>query len=201
MNDSELNDLLRCARVPERSEEQWNDFPEDTMRRVRLSLPPPRVRAEGLRPRWRSMAGWVSCCAGVCVLVALTLACWRSGRTKPNNNVAGAQKLFSELSEMFPNQLEAVVLDGSTPRLVLAEKTSENKGTPLFVRLCGAQGCQRVITFSGQRVLLNGESYEVLMDARGRVIVSGDHFVWLSGDGAPVHGGYRIEATQLEGAL
>ena len=118
-----------------------------------------------------------------------------------SNDVAGAQKLFSELSEMFPNQLEAVVLDGSTPRLVLAEKTSENKGTPLFVRLCGAQGCQRVITFSGQRVLLNGESYEVLMDARGRVIVSGDHFVWLSGDGAPVHRGYRIEATQLEGAL
>ena len=197
MNDSELNDLLSRARVPERSEAEWKDFSDGTLRQVRLSL-----SAQGggglLRDR-RSMTAWASGCAVVCVLIAL--ACWRSGRTKPNNNVAGAQKLFSELSEMFPNQLEAVVLDGSTPRLVLAEKTSENKGTPLFVRLCGAQGCQRVITFSGQRVLLNGESYEVLMDARGRVIVSGDHFVWLSGDGAPVHGGYRIEATQLEGAL
>ena len=98
---------------------------------------------------------------------------------------------------MFPNQLEAVVLDGSTPRLVLAEYPASGKGAPLFVRLCHGRGCQRFITYSGGRVSLNGENCEVLLNAQGNVIVTGERFAWSSGDGPASSGGYRIEAGVL----
>ena len=208
MNDSDLNELLRRARVPERSEHAWKELAGDTVRGLNLR----RDQVDGLALRGHALAArahlpgkrialWSAVFATACVLIALALNHWRADRTEPNNDLAAAQKLFSELNALFPDQLEAVVFDGSTPRLVLAEQTSQHKGTPIFVRLCGAQGCQRVITFSGQRVSLNGESCEVLLDARGHVIVTGERFVWSSGDEPSAQGGYRIEAAMLAGAL
>lgn len=208
MNNSELDDLLRRGRVPERSEQEWKECAEDTVRALNLR----REKVDGLALRGQALAArahlpgkrialWSAVFATACVLIALALNHWRADRTEPNNDLAAAQKLFSELNALFPDQLEAVVFDGSTPRLVLAEQTSQHKGTPIFVRLCGAQGCQRVITFSGRRVSLNGESCEVLVDARGHVIVTGERFVWSSGEAASSQPGYRIEAATLAGML
>ena len=208
MNDSELNELLRRARVPERTGEEWNELQADTVRRLNHG----RGKVDGLALRGHALAArahpplhriarWSVGLATACVLFILALNHWRTGRVEPHNDLANAQKLFSELSALFPNQLEGVVFDGSTPRLVLAEQTSTSRGTPLFVRLCGAQGCQRVITFSDRRVLLNGVSCEVLMDARGHVIVTGERFAWSSGEASSSTGGYRIEAAALAGAL
>ena len=165
-----------------------------------LALRGPALAARA-HPPVNRVALWSVGLATACVLFVLALNHWRADRTEPNNDLADAQKLFSELNALFPNQLAAVVFDGSTPRLVLAEQASANQGAPIFVRLCGAQGCQRVITFSGQRVSLNGESCEVLADARGHVIVTGERFVWSSGDGSSAQGGYRIEAATLAGTL
>ena len=222
MNDSELNDLLRRARVPARTAEEWKELAGDTVRTLTSTLAGD-IKAGRVAPRapfrtqphvsgargatrpalwpWRSVARWAFAGATACVLCVLALNRRHADRIEPHNDVAEAQKLFSELNALFPNQLEGVVFDGSTPRLVLAEQTSQNKGTPLFVRLCGSHGCQRVITFSGQRVSLNGESCEVLVDARGHVIVTGERFVWSSGDASSSPGGYRIEAATLAGAL
>ena len=202
MNDSELNDLLRRAHLPGRSDAEWQELAEDT---VRASLNRGPDKLDGLAPRAhspaRSFVLWSLGVATACVVLGLAISHWPSRNESSRNELADARKLFSELSALFPNQLEGVVFDGSTPRLVLTEKTSENRGTPIFVRLCGAHGCQRVITFSGQRVSLNGETCEVLVDARGHVIVTGEHFAWSSGDGAAAQGGYRIEAAPLTGVL
>lgn len=202
MNDRELNELLQRTLVPERSEHEWKEFADDTVRRLN-STPTENIKAGRVAPRptWRFVATWTFAGATACALFVFALNHWREGRIEPRHEIADAQKLFSELSALFPNQLEAVLIDGATPRLVLAEQISPDKGTPLFVRLCGAQGCQRVITFSGQRVSLNGESCEVLVDARGHVIVTGERFVWSSADAAARSGGYRIEAATLSGAL
>lgn len=199
MNNSELNDLLHRARVPKRSEQEWKELAGDTVRA--LSLRRGHALAARAHSAVKRIALWSVGIATACALFVLALNHRRVDRIEPHHDIANARKLFSELSALFPNQLEAVVFDGSTPRLVIAEQTSANKGTPLFVRLCGAQGCQRVITFSGQRVLLNGESCEVLVDARGHVIVTGEHFVWSSGEAVSSQHGYRIEAATLEEAL
>jgi hypothetical protein len=208
VNDSELNDLLHRARVPERPDAQWTELQEDTVRRLTdvatsgqsaANRSPDQMAAlcrDAATERWGRIRWWPTLIGGAtaCVLFIFAFNHWHTGRVEPSRDLADARKLFSELNALFPNQLEAVVFDGSTPRLVLGEQAY--KGTPLFVRLCSAQGCQRVITFSGQRVPLNGESCEVLVDARGHVIVTGERFAWSSGDGATT-GGYRIEAATL----
>jgi hypothetical protein len=197
VNDSELNDLLRQARVPERSEQEWKESAEDTVR----ALNHRRDKLDRLaRPRAQRIVLWSVGLATACVLAGFFFGQWRAGRNAPQNEIADARKLFAELNAMFPDRLQAVVLDGTTPRLVLAEKISGEQGPPLYVRLCGARGCQRVITYSGQRVSLNGETCEVLLDARGHIIVTGERFAWSSGD-KTLAGGYRIEAAPLTGAL
>jgi hypothetical protein len=53
MNDSELNAKLKSVRLPERTEEYWNDFPS----RIRWQLP--RVTpAPALRESWLPRFAW-----------------------------------------------------------------------------------------------------------------------------------------------
>jgi hypothetical protein len=203
VNNSELKELLRRVHVPERKSEEWKELSDNTLRGLRASLFAEGGRGQvALAPsRRKSFALWAAGLATACIVAGFFFGHWHAGRNSRRDEIADARKLFAELSSMFPNQLEAVLLDGSTPRLVLAEKTSANQGVPIFVRLCGAGGCQRVITFSGRRVALNGETCEVLLDARGHVIVTGDRFAWSSGDTAALPGGYRIEAAPLTETL
>lgn len=200
MNNSKLNELLRRAAVPARTEAEWQELAGDTMRSLAASRENAVfARGAARRPHrtpWLLGLGL----AAACVLAGFFLGHWRSELQAQRAELADARKLFAEISMMFPDQLQAVVLDGAAPRLVLADKISGDQGPPLYVRLCGAQGCQRVITYSGQRVSLNGESCEVLLDARGRIIVSGERFAWSSGQ-TTLAGGYRIEAATLAGTL
>jgi hypothetical protein len=206
VNDSELNDLLRLAGVPERKAEGWKESTSETMRRLRISLADgEKAQARGAtksRPRrWRSIVIWSAGCATALVFIGFILGNWHAGRRDRSHEIAAARKLFAELSAMFPDQLEAVMLDGSTPRIALADKPWPGSGAPLFVRICGPRGCQRIITFSGRRVQVNGENCEVLADARGGIIVTGDTFVWSSSDAGTHAGRYRIEAAPLAQAL
>jgi hypothetical protein len=80
---------------------------------------------------------------------------------------------------------------------VLAEQPVPGSNTPIFVRICAERRCERAVTFSGRRVRMNGESWEVLADARGNVIVAGEHSVWSSGQRPIGERGLQIEAVQL----
>ncbi len=195
MNDSELNGLLREHRVPERA---WEELAADTVRLAQSAASHGARR--GTSPhgrRWKPAFALWAVGAAACVLAGFFVDHWHARRVQ-SVEVAAARKIFSELNALFPNQIESVVLEGATPRLALANKAFADKGAPLFIRLCGDSGCQRVITYSGQRVTLNGESCEVLLDSRGHVIVTGERFVWSSGDVTKARGGYRIQAAPLE---
>lgn len=198
MNNQELNDLLRRAHVPERTSEEWNQFARDTARRIHGSFTHESVKRS--RIRHRAFAAWGVGFATVCVLLGFAIRHWHARREARRDEIADARKLFSELSALFPNQIEAVILNEHGPRLILAEQPLPRDATPLFVRICGAKSCERVITFSGRRVPLNGQTCEVLLDARGNVIVAGERFVWTSADHT-ARAGYKIEAAQLSGAL
>ena len=201
MNDSKLNELLQRVRVPERQPEEWQELTNDTMRAMRLSLSAHGERVRGevslSRPRFKSIALWTFGCATACVLAGFILGHWHARLETRRDEIADARKLFSELSALFPNQIEAVILDERGPRLVLAEQPAPRHGAPIFVRICTARGCERVVTFSGRRVLMNGESCEVLLDVRGNVIVAGERFAWSSSEPATRTRGFQIEAAQL----
>jgi len=217
VNDSDLNALLARARVPERTTAQWNDFATDTMRQLAASQRGGARHSDAARNATGSQATssrlrfvtelfsraqwWAAGLAAVCLVAGALVGAWLARRPSARDEFAEARKLFSELNALFPNQVQAVVLEGSSPRLVLAERPLPNRGAPLFVRICGASGCQRVITFSGERVSVNGEACDVLVDAAGHVIISGERFVWTSSDASARAGNYRIDAAALAGLL
>jgi hypothetical protein len=210
VNDSELNNLLRRVRVPERNETEWKEFAGDTMRRLRTA---PNFAGDDVRSLTSSrrtetetphvvsyIKWWAAGVAVACLLIGLFIGQSHSRRTGVRE-IVEARKLFSELNAMFPNQLQAVLLDGAAPQLVLSEKAATDKGVPLFVRVCGPKGCQRIITFSGESVRVNGELCEVLMGAQGEIIVAGEHFAWSSRATSSHGAGYHVEAVALTQAL
>jgi hypothetical protein len=104
-----------------------------------------------------------------------------------------AQKYFHEIEGLFPNQLQAIVLDQTGARLVLSPAADVPRSPPLYLRICGPDGCQRFVTFSGQQIRVNGEACEVLVDRRGRVLLVGRDTVWSGSDPSGKTGPYRIE--------
>jgi len=98
---------------------------------------------------------------------------------------------------MFPGQLRAIVLDEKGWRIVLADVPDVPVSPPILVRLCGADRCRSIITFSGQDIPLGGDTMEVLSNARGGVIVAGNHFAWSS-DAPDMAAPFRIQTCALE---
>lgn len=88
---------------------------------------------------------------------------------------------------MFPHQVQAIVADERGVQVLLADKADVPDSPPLFVQACGRKTCRWFITFSGQQVNVNGETWDVFVNRQNQVIVAGhstDH--------------YRIAAHPLE---
>mgnify|MGYP007062750315 CR=1 FL=1 len=195
--DDELNKLLGAAKVPERTPEYWQDFPQAVVRQ--LGLPSRRVVESTTRGHlWAWGLGLATAC-----LVLGFFAGFRRGHAAGFSAAELAQnrKIYQEVATLFPDRLQAVLLDGRGVQLVLATDAQPPGSAPLLVQICHAGKCRSFITFSGQRVALNGESFEVLSDARGNVLVVGDRLAWTSGEPRTVAAGYRIRASALGDAL
>jgi hypothetical protein len=198
MTNAELDKLLKSAPTPERDAEYWDDFPG----RVTRQLNP--VRSPGfsrLGPHPTRRWAWGLGLAAACAVAGFLLGSWRTRVAAEERQWAAMQTYFREISAMFPNQLQAIVIDERGPRLVLSEQPDVPTSEPLFVRICRAQGCQSFITFSGQQIQVNGERYEVLSDARGHVLLVGQKLVWSSAEPSAGRLPYRIQARSGEMAL
>jgi hypothetical protein len=181
----ELDKLLRSAQMPERSPGYWEHFPKRVVallvgtdcrahqRRLTQSsaVRAVRVAAPARLARRSSPTIWAAAgLATACVLIALLL---RPHRPAPTDYA----KLYREITGLFPNQVRAIVEDERGVHLLLSEKPNVPSSPPLLVRVCEPQQCRSVITFSGQRVRLNGQTVEVLADGRGKVLVVGERSV------------------------
>jgi hypothetical protein len=157
-----LDDQLKSVPVPPRAPGYWEAFP----RRVtaRINNPPP-VRPANWWPGALALAT-------ACVVIALGIGGWARSRQPQRTDSA---RIYREVAALFPNQVRAIVTDEHGVRLVLADQADVPRSPALLVRFCQAQRCRSVITFSGQRVRLNGESVEVLVDGRGNVLVVGEN--------------------------
>ena len=114
---------------------------------------------------------------------------------------ARGAKIYREVAALFPDRLQAIVLDERGAQLVLAPDARPPASAPLLVQICHAGRCHSFITFSGRQVALDGRSFEVLADAQGHVLVVGDQLAWSSAEPSRAAGGYRIRAATLEGRL
>jgi hypothetical protein len=215
MNDAELTEILKASRVLERPVEYWDEFPGRVTAECRL-----RESAERQEPALRKLlllTNWWATVprlqvlrqlgvVGFCVTL-ITIGLVLAGRWLPESassaerrQLAQARQYYRELDSLFPNQVQTIIFDSKGPRFVLADRPNVVAASPLFIRLCDAQGCSRYVTFSGQRIRFSGQEFEVLSNCRGEILFVGDHSVWSSvatRNGQPP---FKIEARLLQAA-
>jgi hypothetical protein len=215
VKDSELEQLLKSAPVPPRPESYWDSFPRrvmakihwlpaETVETVSRPLEPgitPLKRGVNEMPRWRGFR-FATLGLGM-VVIGLLLAYvvgFRQGRNLSITDlqIVAARKYFQEVEALFPGQVQAIVFGQQGAQLVLADKPNVPTSSPIYLRICGPQGCQNYVTFSGQQIRFNGEVCEVLEDHQGNVLLVGRQMVWSSAQAAAKGSRYQIEARPLE---
>lgn len=186
--DKRLDELLKRVRVPERSTGYWDAFPK---RATAATAGGSRsVATASPRLFW----AWGFAVASVCLVLALGVGLWLKTRRPAEPDYA---KFYREIESMFPNQVRAIVLEGGAVKLELSDKPDIPSSSPLRVDVCHEQQCRTFITFSGQQIRMNAESWDVLSDGVGHVVVVGRNGVWTSAEPARRAGAYHIDAEPL----
>src|SRR5258707_11593608 len=128
MNKSEIESILKKARLPEIPEESLEIFPRRLVARIKRNDPPVRT-PRNILPR----LAWIFGLA-VCVIVLAT-GHWR-GRmeTKADmeNDSLTSLKLVRETLAMFPDRVRAIVQDEHGLNLVLSENEDVPASPPLY---------------------------------------------------------------------
>lgn len=205
MNNANLNRILQTAPVPELPRQYWEEFPErviaEVQRRHRPGGADTLVRARERQARLSVLsAQWLLATAAgaACLVLAFWLGFSQARRSPATDPLlAEAQKCFREIEPLFPKQLQALVFDQKGTYLVLANEPDVPPSPPIYIKIAGPHGEHRFITFSGQRIRVNGDSFEVLSDRQGDVLMVGEQSVWSSSDPGADVGPYRIEARPL----
>jgi hypothetical protein len=191
MNNSELESILKKARVPKRPDEFWEMLPRQVSSRLG------RARSqEGSRVEQPSLLRWAWVLGTVaCVLIAFAAGHWRG--QKDSRDVLLNVKLIDETLAMFPHRVRAIVQDERGLNLILSEYSDVPDSTPLYVRICDGKHCSSLVTFSGQEIQIAGQKVTVLSDPRGGIILEGNQLLWSSTE--PIYAGnhLKIEARYL----
>ncbi len=199
MNNTELDQLLKSAPVPERPAEYWEGFPEQILAAsARGSSRPSRSGARPFRRTVIARLALVTSVVTACLVLGYAFRSWRfrsPGLT--GDELAAMCICLREVQALFPDQVKAVVFDAIGPRLELSDYADVCAAQPVFVRVTGPGGTRDFLTFSGQQIRLNGETLAVLVDARGYVLLVGRRLAWTSSDASAKAGEYRFAARLL----
>jgi hypothetical protein len=177
MNESELNRILKAAKVPERAEEFWARFPRRVTARLHWK---PAMKANAGH-FWR--LAWALAAITACLVIGF-VAGHRRGHEEAvaENGLLQNAKVIQETFAMFPNRVKAIVQDEHGINLVLSDKDDVPKSAPLWIKICDGKHCAAMVTFSGQEIKLGQRELTVLTDAHGKIILAGDNFLWSNGD-------------------
>jgi hypothetical protein len=194
MNKSELESILKKARLPEIPGESIEDFPRRVASRLSRHDPPPR-RAPGFWPR----LAWAFALAA-CLVIAFAAGHWRNRmetQTAAANDPLASLKLIRETLAMFPNHVRAIVQDEQGLKLVLSDSGSVPASSAIYVRICDGAHCSSFVTFSGQEIQVAGQKVTVLSDPRGEIILTGAQFVWSTTGRTTAANPLKISARNL----
>lgn len=195
MTDNELDQRLKSAPVPNRPEGYWSDFPKKVTAKLHWQSQAAGTASSrpGRQPGF--FLAWGLGFAAVLVVIGLLVPRQPHQPVKlANDQLPEIRKCYAEFEALFPKQLKAIVFDGQGPHMILADKADVPESAPLYLKVCGPKGCEGFVTFSGQNIRVNGEDCEVLADAQGKVMLVGNHQVWLQGRSG---GALSVEARLL----
>jgi len=192
MNKTELDSILKKARLPEIPGESLEMFPRRVAERLSRDDPPPRA-ARSYSPH----LAW-ACGLAACAVIAFVAGHWR-GRmeTATTPDPLASLKLIRETLAMFPNRVRAIVQDGEGLKLVLSDTGGVPDSPAIYVRISDGARSSSFVTFSGQEILVAGRKITVLSDPRGGIILTGSQFVWSSGGPPSAASHLKIEAKNL----
>jgi hypothetical protein len=181
MNNSDLDNLLKKVKVPELPQQYWENFPPRITARLHWSQrgaqSAPRQLDSGRR--W-FIARVALAMATVCLLFALGFRMWTIREDQSMESLGKIRKYYSEIESLFPNQVNGIVFDSQGPHLLLADKSNLPNSTALYVRICSKKGCRSFVTFSGQRIRFGSDTFDVLVDRQGEVLLAGEKMVWCA---------------------
>jgi hypothetical protein len=193
MHKSELDSILKKARLPQPPKEFWEEFPQQIVRGLNQA----RTKSYHTERNWFPRLAWGFATA-ICILAAFAIGHWRGHReTQASTDVLADAKLVHETLAMFPNQVRAIMEDERGLNLVLSENKNVPLSMPLYVRVCDGKRCVSVVTFSGQEVQIAGQKMTVLSDAQGGIILVGNDFAWSSREPAYAKNNLKIQAKNL----
>ena len=201
MNNSELDKLLLLASVPEREPGYWEQFPKQVTAQLRQRDKASHAAIPARSwPRF-SLAVGLSL-AAACICIGFVFGFWRGRDSHPSmQQLAQMRKYFQEVATMFPNQVQAIVFDEKGAQLVLSDTPNVPSSVPVFISIAQDHHTRRVITFSGQKIRVNGDTCEVLVSAEGQVLLVGPKWYWSSAEPGNDHAPYQIHAQTLEAVL
>ncbi|MEI6074390.1 MAG: hypothetical protein WCS94_02375 [Verrucomicrobiota bacterium] len=194
MTNSELDSILKKARLPEFPETDSELLSRQLVARIRRNERASRPSRSAL-PRW----GW-ALAAATCVVIAFAIGHWHGrvdSRPGLGKDSLANLKLIRETLALFPNRVRAIVQDKNGLKLVLSENNDVPVSAPLYVRICDGSQCLSFVTFSGQEVQVDGQKIDVLVDAKGGIILEGNKFVWSNTEKSYAGKRLKIEARNL----
>lgn len=195
MNRTELESILKRARLPEIPGESLEMFPRrivGSLKCDRSSVRSPRHFSPHLAWAFGLMA---------CIIIAFAAGHW-AGRKQAGTTLAPdaltSLKLIHETLAMFPNRVRAIVQNEHGLNLVLSDKPDVPDSTPIYVRIQDGGRCSSLVTFSGQELQIAGQKVTVLSQTDGGIILEGSNFFWS--DGKPLYAkrNLKIEAKNLD---
>jgi hypothetical protein len=202
MKDPELNKILRSTKLPEAPEEYWEEFPKRVVSRIQWrSGRQGSLVNETISGRRFSTVLRLTCgLAIVCLVAGFVISRFWKERHSGLSAVQllKARTYYKEIETLFPNQVRGIVFDNQGTHLLLADKPNLPAGAGIYLRICGKDGCRGFVTFSGQQIRVGNDSFDVLLDHKGQVILAGERMIWARDGAVSEDGDYQIEAHALE---
>ena len=194
MNQSDLESILRKARLPEIPEESLEMFPRRIAARLkRDDLPVHTAR------QFSPQLAWAFGLAA-CLIIAIGIGFkhqWMEAGKIPARDSLASLKVIHETLAIFPNQVRAIVEDEHGLRLILADNKDVPISPAIYVHICDGEKCSSLVTFSGQEIQVAGQNVTVLSDAHGGIILTGNQFVWSSAERTTAGIHLKITAKNL----
>jgi hypothetical protein len=127
------------------------------------------IRRRKLRQRL-----WPVLAAAACVLFALVL--FFKPRATPDPSVAAPAEdkyalILREVSALFPQQIKAIISDGSDLQISLADQPYSDNGPAVVIEICEKGGCKTVITYVGRTFEIGNHLVTVRTDEKGGIVV------------------------------
>jgi hypothetical protein len=193
MNEPDVDTLLRGARLPQRPDEYWDEFPSRVIRRLQAE------KRGATRPRpWR--LGVSLAAAAACGLVVGFVIWHRRPAPGGIQDALRDGRVLRELQAQYPGRLRAIIQDEKGMHTQLSDLADVAASDPVWLEIRDGSDDRVVVTFSGQLVRFGSRDVMVLSDLGGQVMLVGDGFFWSHQVSTGLARTLQIRAEQIPSA-